>query len=78
LKIIGVLESNVKIFDTDRLVKFDVVPFIILLVIELELLIFCDVILFVCKLPLDIILLLIANDPEQLILLTLVRFPLII
>jgi hypothetical protein len=56
LKIIGVLESNVKIFDTDRLVKFDVVPFIILLVIELELLIFCDVILFVCKLPLDIIL----------------------
>jgi hypothetical protein len=42
LKIIGVLESNVKIFDTDRLVKDIVVAFIEFVDIELELLIFVD------------------------------------
>jgi WD40 repeat protein len=74
----GSFDNTVKIFDTDRLVKFDVVPFIILLVIIPEFVIPVDDIVVVCNVPLFIILLLIVNDPEQLILLTLVRFPLII
>jgi hypothetical protein len=50
------LESNDKIFDTDRLVKDPVVELIEFVDIELVLLIFCDDIFVVCKLPLDIIL----------------------
>jgi hypothetical protein len=51
-----VLESNVKIFDTDRLVKDIVVALIAFDVIVLVLLIFCDDIFDVCKLPVLIIL----------------------
>jgi hypothetical protein len=50
------LESNVKIFDTDRLVKDPVVALIEFDVIELVLLIFVDDIFDVCKLPVFIIL----------------------
>jgi len=56
LKVIGVFDNKVKIFETDALVKFPVVELITFDVIELLLLIFVDVILFVCKLPLDMIL----------------------
>ena len=49
-------DNNVKIFETVVLVKFADVEFIAFDVIELLLLIFADVILFVCKLPLDMIL----------------------
>jgi hypothetical protein len=73
-----VLESKVNKFETDTFVKDPVVALIEFVDIELVLLIFCDDIFDVCKLPVLIILLLIVNDPEQLILLTLVRFPLII
>jgi len=72
------LESNVKIFDTDRLVKDPVVAFIEFVVIVPEFDIPVDDIVVVCNVPVFIILLLIVNDPEQRRLLTVVRFPLII
>jgi len=72
------LESNVKIFDTDRLVKDIVVAFIEFVVIVPEFDIPVDDIVVVCNVPVFIILLLIVNDPEQRRLLTVVRFPLII
>jgi hypothetical protein len=78
LKIIGVLESNVKIFDTDRLVKAPVVAFIEFVVIVPEFDIPVDDIVVVCNVPVFIILLLIVNDPEHTRLFAVVRFSLII
>jgi hypothetical protein len=51
-----VFERSVKIFETDAFVKDPVVAFIAFDVIVLEFDIDDDVILFVCKLPLDMIL----------------------
>jgi hypothetical protein len=59
-----VLESKVNKFETDTFVKDPVVALIEFVDIELVLLIFCDDIFDVCKLPVLIILLLVVNKPE--------------
>jgi len=63
-KLIGLFVSKVNKFDILKLERFAVVPFIEFDVIEPELLIDDDVILLVCKLPLDSILFAIVRLPE--------------
>jgi hypothetical protein len=69
-----VFESNVKIFETDKLVNDPVVAFIEFVVIVPEFDIPVDDIVVVCNVPVFIILLLIVNDPEQRRLLQVVMF----
>jgi hypothetical protein len=65
LKVIGVFDNKVNKFETDAFVKDPVVAFIAFVVIVLEFDIDDDVILFVCKLPLDMILPLIVWFPDD-------------
>jgi hypothetical protein len=68
-----VFERSVKIFETDAFVKDPVVAFIAFDVIVLEFDIDDDVILFVCKLPLDMILPFIVWFPEHIRLFAVVK-----
>jgi hypothetical protein len=60
-----VFDRSDNTFETDKFVKDPVFAFIEFDVIKLLLLIFVDVILFVCKLPLDMILPFIVWFPEH-------------